>query len=428
MASVFYDAAPEAEEIFYQLPDWVLPPLPMGYRWHREETGHLTLKKHPLAQSHTIKIVIYGPDYEHNNHINFDCFIGDINCQSFTYLRPANDTFKDHTESRRYPLKGEEFDFFTPDLLPYTDMRSYEPTNRGYRYRFDRGHCHDLLDTIAVGRDRPLRAHLVDIPEQDQRGINGRYYSTHDKRAYLPELPTINRKLKNHYIQFLRKEVGGAYIQYPYYDEENLLFTNGTNRRIAIPNGITFVGLKGALNAENLRIFDIPYDHNFPVSIQNTRKYIKIFSDPYLPTPLVYKSHLTSQIIAGFAQQCTQMSESYFDNRSTLNRPFEKHLSLLELAGEVEFLTPTNKVELAIGYSEYILKPAKARFWLKRAEEHALFLDREFSDKQVILQKRQYEDIISSFKNQDPGFEDRFDTECDIWKQIYKHQQDKIQG
>jgi hypothetical protein len=138
----------------------------------------------------------------------------------------------------------------------------------------------------------------------------------------------------------------------------------------------------------------------------------------------VYKRNKSlHEILIETAAVVTQ-ANNYFALRSIIQRPYDKMLNRLSQAGELEFLNPSNKIELALGYSE-VNKPREAKFWLNNVEEHGRFLDQQIGDKRVIFSDREFEDIIISFREESPGFEDPYDQKLDSIQQIYNNQQDR---
>lgn len=414
---VNYDATPEAEAIFYQMSDWTLPPLPIGYKWQRDENNRLLLLKYHLAPDHDIKIVIYGPDI--NKRINFLALIDNRVYQSFTWTRPSKDPFMDHgsVERRRYPITLEDFHVHDYYLLGGRIYREEEPVMKCMR-----GHCNDKHDTMAIGRNLPLGIgpkKITPIPVSEIKTVEGRYYSTFDKRNYLPEPESgWGEKLRNHYVKSIRKS-NGYYIQYPYYSLLPRLTNNGT----AVPDGVTFVGVKSPSYAD---IFDVPWDHSYPEGKLELDYLFDNFRDTYIPTPLLYRKNRSPYETLTHVNTLVAEANSYLTTRKTFHRPYEKMLSRLSQAGELEFFNPSNKIELALGYSEYVVKPFESNFWLKRVERQACFLDKEIGDKRVIFSDREFADIIVSFREESPGFEDPYDQKLDSIQQVYHNQQDRI--
>ena len=407
-----YNATPEAEALFYQMPDWVLPPVPIGYKWQRNENNGLLLLRHHSAKNHDIEIVIYGPD---KNKINYSAFIDGRNYQSLTHTRPANDPFMDHgcPKRRRYPITPKDFEVYDYYILGGQIYKEQFPLMKCIR-----GHGHDKYDTMQIGRNLPMGigpAKMRPILEHEKRFIEGRYYSTFDKKNYVPEPGDgyWGENLRNHYVDSIRAR-NGCYIQYPYYDSLPRLTENGT----AVPAGVTFVGIKGPSEIE---VFDVPWEFSYPTGKSEVDQQFLFnnFRDHYIPTPLVCRNNRPPQEIVNDVDALVAQANSHFSRRT-----YEKKLNRLSQAGELEFFSPSNKIELALGYSEYIVKPYEAKFWLGRAEEQALFLDQQIGDKRIILSAREYEDIVLSFSEESPGFEDPFDNKVDLWGQLYRNQQD----
>lgn len=420
--TVNYDATPEAEIIFYQTPDWLLPPVPTGYKWQRDNNNRPILLRHHLAPIHDIEVVIFGPDK--NNKINFSAFIDKRLCQSFTNTRPYNDPFKDHgcPDRRRYPITEKDFDVYDY-YLSLSEGRIYKE----FIMRCMRGHSHDKFDTPEVGRILPMNCgpawiNKNPIPTTEIRTVYGRYQSNFDKRIFLPEPKRgWGENLRNHYVAGVRA-VNGSYVQYPYYSTSPRLTENLT----AVPDGVTFVGIKDPL-WRTIEVFDVPWSHSYPTDKGIVDQYYLFdnFSDIYVPAPLVCKQNRSPHEISMHVNTLVAEANKYFVDRASIHRSYEKMLSCLSKARELEFFNPSNKLELAIGYGEYIVQPIEARLWLNMTEEHATFLDHQLDDKRIIFNDREHEDIVTSFQEECPGFEDPHDQKFDRFQQIYKNQQER---
>jgi hypothetical protein len=134
---------------------------------------------------------------------------------------------------------------------------------------------------------------------------------------------------------------------------------------------------------------------------------------------------MSNRAVLDYVKESSEKGNAYYQLRRTINRGTEKMLERLQLAGEMEFHTPENKITLAIEFSESVCKPREARYWLQRSEEHAAYLDREIDDGRLIVRQNAYEDIMVSFENEELGFEDPSDEQIDLWRQIYRNQMER---
>lgn len=167
--------------LFEQMPEDLLPTLPIGHQWGVEnDGGKPAILKSIDAPEHELDIILYGPD---KNKINYIFQVDGVTWQSFSHTRAGK------SPPRKFPMTARHY---TVKDFEYDDAKSHI-----------RGHCIDHQDTMLVGPQK--------------------FYSTFDCRNYIPEphykywgltmrrlITAEIRKNNNAYMQFVH------YPQTPY--------------------------------------------------------------------------------------------------------------------------------------------------------------------------------------------------------------------
>ena len=208
----------EAWDLFNQLPEHILPPLPEGYKWVRTNDNY-SIIRNKRSENHEIMIVIYGPDK--TKYINFICRVDDVTTYSFGHTKngkgPGN---------RAYPVNLNNF-----------RVDGYDYADKKYKQHV-RGHLIDHQDSI------------IGVPT----------ISTYDFRNYVPEPPQYEwglgfRRLK---VQELRNSGGGAYAQFNSYSDKPFITQNGT----PVPDDVRFYAYSKKPDYKATEVFHVEFEED----------------------------------------------------------------------------------------------------------------------------------------------------------------------
>jgi hypothetical protein len=434
-APYLFDGTPEAIQALMRLPDELLPRLPEGYLWARTPYG-LQLKKYVFATPQPdyqadIQVVIYGPDTQGN--INYLTLLNGVNYQGFINMRPEGDSFRDTETSngtkRRYPFAVDAFD------VPIATVKDWETWGN----RWGKGHIIPFCATMEVGKIR-LNGERVDrmfIPPELRHLPNGRYYSTHDKRNYLPEPPVWNERYRRT-VEGRFRANDRCFLQYPYYDENYYRF-DGTRYMYDFPRmtaNETRIP-EGVILAEVIKpsrqypaysigsIYDVHWESVLPQNF-DVNELLKRTSDRdrFLPYPVVSQFDRGIRATKDYVDNLAPKIVNSFGHRIGSYTALSKVLHLRSSAASHQFTRPAYSLEQAFGFSgEHELNREKVRHSLVKGWELATFLDRELGGTHEILSQREMEDLEYSYRNEELGFEDIYSSEIDAWRQIYRNRE-----
>lgn len=190
----------EAFEIFNEMPEITLPPLPWGYMWTRNADDQYCIIRDKDSFDHYFDLILFGPNA--HDQINFLFQVDEVTTYSFAH------TNKGTGPSGCTPPMSY-FDYRVPD---------YDYSRARYKQHV-RGHLIDLHDTIRVG----LR-HL---------------WSAVDHRNFIPEPPEYEwgMGIRNQKVRALRRlPYPTAYAQYSLYPDRPLK----TNDNTWVPEEVFF--------------------------------------------------------------------------------------------------------------------------------------------------------------------------------------------
>lgn len=427
-----FDGTPEAIHALAQLPDELLPRLPDGYIWQRTQSG-LQLQQYAfltprLDQRSDIEIVVYGPDAR--GQINYLTMINGVNYQGFSHTRPISDPFRDVETSsgiaRRYPLPPDDFDVWTAT---------------GWIRYFEKGHIIPFHDTMEVGRNRVSgeRIDKMKILKEFRNHPLGRYYSTHDRRNYIPEPPAWNERYRRT-LEGRFQANSRCFLQYPYYDENNYQYDGTkyvetppryTKNNTRIPEGVFFAEVRRPTphcpTYSIGTIYDVHWESVLPRGFTVDQLY-EYTTDPdkFLPYPAISQFEQGLQATSDYVANLAPKIEDSFNHRVGSYTALDKVLHLQSLAASHQFTRPAYALEQAFDFSgEFGLDRNRTRHWIVRGLELTNFMDRELGGRHEVISQREMEDLEYSYRNEELGFEDTHSREIDHWRQFYRHQEER---
>lgn len=390
-----YSGAVSGKGAVFKNPHDFWPRLPMGYCWEVEGAGGAQLLAHRDALPIKTEVVLYGPNADEK--YNYITFFNGVNVQSFSYTRPASDTYchggaKKTKQVNRYPSDLTTDKFRTKSGVQYI-----------------RGHCIDYKDTLET---YPL--------------------SSNDKRNFLPEVDNeiYWNYIRNHWIASVRKNKN-AYMQIPYYDEKsNFHFYSNevpvyTISGAMVPKGVFLSEISTVPVPSFKTSFDISWGLPFSSLINNAgqtylqsaKKYIHVLNDT-IPTSIVRtnfgaccffnKKRTLSQKISTDTKLPVDLVKSRDDRYKT---------DILYQMAEEEVLSVSHKINFSLYLSEKLNDGENAKSYLARSKSHAELL-LSYDNTDPIVPKHVVDRIGELHKNQALGYEDTEDL--DYWTRLAK--------
>jgi len=301
----------EAYKYFNKLPQKMLPPLPHGHQWIKQN-GRYSIIKDKNAIEHRIDIIIYGPSNGLNPHINYLCQTDKKTTFSLAKTLPNN-----NPGEVNYPM-------INTDYL----VSNFSYDQPGMFKNHSRGHLIDHQDTI-------IRA--------------GYSNSSTDPRNFVPEPPTRawGMNFRNHKIKQLRNNGGGYYVQHNEYDTSKYK----TKNRTQVPNHVRLYTYDNRYHSIDLHHVDWTENLDRPNKKQTYVKYYQTnLSSSFASAPIVqyYDANSTNTAFRYHARELFKKSQDIGDAHHQSRFVKRDRANAAGEAGNVEFETKSKLVNSAV--------------------------------------------------------------------------------